>query len=514
MLEQVNTSLDRTYSDNGRLFVNLSTSALLERSLLRGSGILTSTGAISCRTGKRTGRSPNDKFVVQDQTTTSKVNWGKVNQPIEPSVFGKLHKKVNEYLSEVPELYTFDGFAGADPKHRISLRVTTESAWHCLFARTMFIRPKPEQLKAFKSDWNILHAPSLLLDPALSGVKSEAFIGIDFAKRIVLLIGTQYAGEIKKSIFTIMNYILPEQNVFPMHCSANIGTQGDVALFFGLSGTGKTTLSADPDRRLIGDDEHGWSDSGVFNIEGGCYAKTIKLTEEGEPQIFRAIRYGCVLENVPVDPFTREPDYMSEKYTENTRAAYPIEYIPGCELSGMGGHPKNIFFLTCDATGVLPPISKLTPEQAQKMFLCGYTAKVAGTEAGVTEPTATFSACFGSPFLPLPPKQYAKMLADRMTKHACPVWLLNTGWSGGGPGVGQRMKLSLTRSLLKAAITGELAQVTYQTDPIFSLHIPQSCPGVDSKVLNPRNTWEDGSAYDSAAQKLAAKFDETLKQYS
>jgi phosphoenolpyruvate carboxykinase (ATP) len=498
----------------GRVFVNLSTPALLERAVQRGDGVLTDQGAISCRTGKRTGRSPGDKFIVRDATTESLVHWGKVNQPIAADVFAKLLARAKSHLAEAAELYTFDGFAGADPAHRISLRVITESAWHCLFARTLFLRPTAAELAGLVPEWTIVHAPNFLSDPARDGTKSEAFVGVDFAQKTILIAGTQYAGEIKKSIFTIMNYLLPARDVFPMHCSANVGTAGDVALFFGLSGTGKTTLSADPDRRLIGDDEHGWSESGVFNIEGGCYAKTIKLTEAGEPQIYRAIRFGCVLENVPVDPASRVPDYFSEKHTENTRAAYPVEYIPNCDLTGRGGHPTNVFFLTCDAYGVLPPISRLTPEQAKQMFLCGYTAKVAGTEAGVTEPTATFSTCFGSPFLPLPPKRYAAMLEARMTAHACPVWLVNTGWSGGPAGVGSRMKLAITRGLLKAALTGELAKVNDANDPIFGLAVPQSCPGVPADVLNPRATWADTAAYDAAAKGLKAKFDETYAEYA
>ena len=497
----------------GQVFVNLSSAALVERAILRGEGTLTSLGAISCRTGKRTGRSPGDKFIVKDEQTANVVNWGKANQACEPKIFDALAERVKAHLADVRELYTFDGFAGADPAHRISLRVITESAWHCLFARTLFIRPQADQLKNFSPEWTILHAPNFLCDPATNGTKSEAFVGIDFTRRVALIAGTQYAGEVKKSIFTIMNYLLPRRGVFPMHCSANVGAKGDVALFFGLSGTGKTTLSADPERKLIGDDEHGWSDSGVFNIEGGCYAKTINLSEAGEPQIYNAIKFGCVLENVPVDPVTRLPDYSSQLYTENTRAAYPVEFIPGCDLSGQGGHPNNVFFLTCDAYGVLPPISKLTPDQAKRMFLCGYTAKVAGTEAGVTEPTATFSTCFGAPFFPLPPKMYAEMLAERMTKHSCPVWLVNTGWSGGGPGVGSRMKLSITRGLLKAALNGDLAKATFVADPIFGLAVPQSCPGVPTEVLNPRNTWADKAAYDEKAKKLAGMFDETYRQY-
>jgi phosphoenolpyruvate carboxykinase (ATP) len=498
----------------GRVIANASAPALLEAAVRRGDGILTSLGAISCRTGNRTGRSPGDKFIVRDATTESAVNWGKLNQPVAPGTFQTLLARVRQYLADVPELYTFDGFAGADPAYRVSLRVITETAWHCLFARTLFLRPKPGELDGFTPDWTIVHAPDFLCDPATNGTKSEAFIGLDFTNRIGLIAGTQYAGEIKKSIFTIMNYLLPQRGVFPMHCSANVGAGGDVALFFGLSGTGKTTLSADPDRRLIGDDEHGWSDRGVFNIEGGCYAKTIKLSKATEPQIYDAIRFGCVLENVPVDPLSRDPDFDSQKYTENTRAAYPVEFIPGCELSGLGWHPTNVFFLTCDAYGVLPPISRLKPEQARRMFLCGYTAKVAGTEAGVTEPTATFSTCFGSPFLPLPPKTYANLLTQFMDKHATPVWLVNTGWSGGGPGVGSRMKLSITRGLLKAALSGQLAAAQFATDPIFGLDVPQSCPGVPSDVLNPRDTWRDKAAYDAAAKKLAGMFEETYRQYA
>jgi phosphoenolpyruvate carboxykinase (ATP) len=506
------SDLGRPYP--GRAHVNMPTAALVEEAVRRNEGILTSLGAISCRTGTRTGRSPGDKFAVKDAETASLINWGKVNQPIEPAVFAALAEKIKAYLAKAPDLFTFDGFAGADPAHRISLRVVTETAWHCLFARTMFLRPIADQLVNFAPEWTILHAPNYLCNPATDGTKSEVFVGIDFANHVALIAGTQYAGEIKKSIFTIMNYRLPRRGVFPMHCSANVGASGDVALFFGLSGTGKTTLSADPERRLIGDDEHGWSDNGVFNVEGGCYAKTIRLSEAGEPQIFNAIKFGCVLENVPVDPVTRLPDYDSETITENTRAAYPVEYIPGCDLSGIGGHPQNIFFLTCDAYGVLPPISRLSPDQAKRMFLCGYTAKVAGTEAGVTEPTATFSTCFGSPFLPLPPKTYADMLTVRMQKHACPVWLVNTGWSGGGPGVGSRMKLSITRALLKAALSGELAKVTFAPDPVFGLDVPQSCTGVPGDVLNPRDTWADKSAYDAMAKKLAAMFDETYRQYA
>jgi phosphoenolpyruvate carboxykinase (ATP) len=370
-------------------------------------------------------------------------------------------------------------------------------------------------LVTFQPEWTVLHAGGLFADPARHGTRSEAAVAISFEHKLVLVIGTQYAGEIKKGIFTVLNYVLPQAGVFPMHCSANVGAAGDVALFFGLSGTGKTTLSADPERRLIGDDEHGWSDDGVFNLEGGCYAKTIKLSAAGEPQIWNALRFGCVLENVPVDPATRKPDFDSDAITENTRAAYPVDFIPNCELSGVGGHPKNIFFLTCDAFGVLPPLSRLSPEQAMQHFLCGYTAKVAGTEAGVTEPTPEFSTCFAKPFLPLPPKRYAAMLKEKMERHKVPVWLVNTGWTGGPPGVGRRMSLAHTRALLRAALGGRLepGQVEYATDKVFGVQVPRECPGVPAEVLQPRNTWADKSAYDAKAAELAAMFEQTYRQY-
>ncbi len=496
----------------GRVSANLPSAALVEHAIQRGEGTLTTLGALSCFTGKRTGRSPGDKFLVQDAGTKDVINWGKVNQPMAPGTFAKIVDRVKEY-HKTRNLFVFDGAAAADPAYKLRLRLVTETAWHTLFARCLFLRPFAEELKTFVPDWTILHAPGLALDPGADGTKSEVCIAADFTSRTVVIAGTQYAGEIKKSVFTILNYLLPARGVFPMHCSANLGPAGDVALFFGLSGTGKTTLSADPDRRLIGDDEHGWSDTGVFNLEGGCYAKTIKLSETGEPQIWNAIRFGCVLENVPVDPFTRVPDFDSIAVTENTRAAYPVDFIPNCELSGVGGHPTHIFFLTCDAFGVLPPLSRLSPDQAMQHFLCGYTAKIAGTEAGITEPTVTFSTCFGAPFMPLPPKRYGAMLKERMERHKVPVWLVNTGWSGGGVGVGARMKLGYTRALLKAALSGVLDGVSFQTDPVFGLQVPASCPGVPSEVLLPRNTWKDKTAYDAAAKKLSGMFEETYRQY-
>ncbi|HJZ54125.1 MAG TPA: phosphoenolpyruvate carboxykinase (ATP), partial [Gemmataceae bacterium] len=412
------------------------------------------------------------------------------------------------------DLYVFDGYACADPGHRLNLRVVSEKAWHSLFARCLFIRPGPDELAGFRPDWTILHAADFHADPKRDATRSEVVVAISFEQRLVIVGGTHYAGEIKKAIFTILNALLPQQGVFPMHCSANLGHGKDVALFFGLSGTGKTTLSADPERRLIGDDEHGWGEEGVFNIEGGCYAKTIRLSAAGEPQIYNAIRFGCVLENVPVDPLTRTPDFNSQQYTENTRAAYPVDFIPNCELSGLGGHPRNIFFLTCDAYGVLPPLARLSSEQVAEYFLCGYTAKVAGTEAGVKEPTPEFSACFAKPFLPLPPKRYAAMLREKLDRHQVPVWLVNTGWTGGPYGVGKRMELAHTRALLKAVLGGQLAGVPFVPDPVFGLAVPASCPGVPERVLQPREVWADKAAYDQQAAKLTALFRAEYRKYA
>ena len=496
----------------GPLHRNLSSAELVEAAILGGEGLLADVGAFAAFTGTRTGRSPKDKFLVRDASVEAHINWGPVNRPMEPAVFARLADLVRAYLQN-RELFVFDGYAAADPKHRIRLRVVSELAWHNLFARCLFLRAKPEDLPGFAPDWTILHAPNFHTDAARDGVNSEVSVAISFEQKLVVAAGAMYAGEIKKSVFTILNYLLPRKNVLSMHCSANVGAAGDVALFFGLSGTGKTTLSADPERRLIGDDEHGWSDDGVFNIEGGCYAKTIRLSKAGEPQIWDAIRFGSVLENVPVDPETRAADFDSEEHTENTRAAYPIDFIPNCELSGMGGHPKTIFFLTCDAFGVLPPIAKLTPDQAMQHFLCGYTAKLAGTETGVTQPEATFSTCFGAPFMPLPPKVYGNMLKEKMTERNVPVYLVNTGWSGGGVGVGNRMKLAWTRALLKAAMTGGFDGVAFTADPIFGLNIPEQCDGVPDAVLHPRTTWNDPAAYDAAANKLKAMFEAEVKKY-
>ena len=495
----------------GRVSFNLSSAALVEEAVRRGEGVLTDLGAFSALTGSRTGRSPKDKYTVREEPLGSQIDWT-ANQPMEPARFNRLRDLIRSYLQN-RDLYIFDGHACADPRKRVDLRVVTEKAWHSLFARCLFIRPSAEELSGFRPDWTILHAADFHADPARDGTNSNAVVAISFDQRLVLACGTHYAGEIKKGVFTVLNALLPQKGVFPMHCAANVGTAGDVALFFGLSGTGKTTLSADPERRLIGDDEHGWSDDGVFNIEGGCYAKTIKLSAAGEPQIYDALRFGCVLENVPVDPLTRKPDFNSQQYTENTRAAYPVDFIPNCELSGVGGHPSNIFFLTCDAFGVLPPLSALTPEQAVEYFLCGYTAKVAGTEAGVKEPTPEFSACFAKPFLPLPPKRYATLFREKVEHHNVLVWLVNTGWTGGPPNVGKRMQLSHTRALLKAVLTGRLADVPMTPDPVFGLRVPASCPDVPDRVLQPRNAWGDKAAYDSEAAKLAAKFKEEFRKY-
>jgi phosphoenolpyruvate carboxykinase (ATP) len=495
----------------GRVFPNLSSAALIEQAIRRREGVLTDFGALAAYTGSRTGRSPKDKFTVREPLVADQIDWTS-NQPMEPATFARLRDLVRGYLQN-RELFVFDGFACADPHYRVPLRVVTEKAWHSLFARCLFLRPTAEQLYSLTPEWTILHACDFHADKDRDGTKSEVCVAISFEQKLVVVCGTHYAGEIKKSVFSILNYLLPQKGVFPMHCSANVGHGGDVALFFGLSGTGKTTLSADPERRLIGDDEHGWGDAGVFNIEGGCYAKTIRLSEAGEPQIWNALRFGCVLENVPIYPVTRKPDFHSEEITENTRAAYPVDFIPNCELSGVGSHPRNVVFLTCDAFGVLPPIAKLTLEQAGEYFLCGYTAKVAGTEAGVTEPTPEFSTCFAKPFLPLPPKRYAVMLREKLERHKVPVWLVNTGWTGGRYGVGERMKLSHTRAMLKAALTGKLDDVAFAPDPVFGLAVPASCPGVPERVLRPREAWSDKSAYDRAAADLAAKFKAEFKKY-
>lgn len=486
-------------------YQNLSTAQLIEHALARGEGVLTADGALSVSTGKYTGRSPGDKFIVEEPSSKSQIHWGSVNRGVSEDVFERLFNRVQAYLQN-RTTYEFNGFAGADPTYRLPIRVTTEFAWHNLFARTLFIRPTAAELASHKPEFQVISAPGFKADPKIDGTASEAFVLVNFARRVVLIGGTEYAGEIKKSIFTVMNYLLPQKGVFPMHCSANIGPDGDSALFFGLSGTGKTTLSADPERALIGDDEHGWSDAGVFNFEGGCYAKCINLSKEKEPQIWSAIRFGTVLENVVIDADTRIPDYDDGSKTENTRAAYPVEYIDNAVIPGVGGHPKTIVFLTADAFGVLPPISRLNPDQAMYHFLSGYTSKLAGTERGVTEPEATFSTCFGAPFLPLSPSVYAKLLGQYIEEHDTRVFLVNTGWTGGPYGEGERMNLKYTRAMVKAALQGALDNVSYEEDPIFGLSIPTACPEVPSSVLRPRDTWKDGKAYDAKARDLAQRF--------
>lgn len=499
-------------SETGDVFWNLPAAELYEHAINAHEGSLADNGAIVCNTGQFTGRSPKDKFIVEEPSSKENIWWGSVNQSISEENFEKLHRKIISHYKG-KKLYVRDMSAGADEDSSLPIRVVTETAWHNLFASALFIQPRIGTTGEHDPQFTILNAPTCLADPKTDGTNSSTFIVLNLAKRLVLIGGTAYAGEIKKSIFTVMNYMLPTSGVMSMHCSANIGLDNDVALYFGLSGTGKTTLSADPERRLIGDDEHGWNDRGVFNIEGGCYAKCINLSKEYEPQIYNAIKFGSVLENVVIDEITREIDFSSSRFTENTRVAYPLEYIDNAVIPSIGGHPKNVVFLTCDAFGVLPPISMLSPEQAMYHFLSGYTAKVAGTERGVTEPQATFSTCFGSPFLPLPPERYATMLRDKLAKHNSRCWLVNTGWSGGGYGVGERMNLKFTRAMVKAAVSGQLENVAFVEDPVFGLSIPLSCPEVPNEVLTPRATWSDASAYDAKARELADLFAKNFKNF-
>lgn len=500
-------------SHHGRAHWNLRPPALVVAAIRRGEAELTDRGALVARTGKRTGRSPKDKFVVREPGSEKHVFWGDTNRPIDPATFDRIQEHVYTYLSD-RELYVQDLYAGAAPAHRMSVRIITEFAWHSLFVRQLFIRPPLEATAEHRPEFTVVCAPGFHANAAADGLNSEAFILLNLAKKLVLIGGTPYAGEMKKSIFTVMNYVLPLKGVLSMHCSANVGARGDVACFFGLSGTGKTTLSADPNRRLIGDDEHGWSDEGVFNIEGGCYAKAINLSEKYEPQIFNAIRFGAVVENVVLDPLTGAPRYEDGSLTENTRCAYPLDYIANAVEPAVGGHPQNIVFLTCDAFGVLPPIARLTPEQAMYHFLSGYTAKVAGTEAGMgSEPSATFSTCFGAPFLPLNPAAYADLLGQKLARHNTRVWLLNTGWSGGPFGVGKRMALPYTRAMITAALSGRLDEAPTQPHPLFRVSVPTACPEVPSAVLDARGTWKDPAAYDAKARELAARFVKNFEKF-
>ena len=493
---------------------NLTPAELVEHSVSNGYSILADSGALVVDTGKFRGRAPKDKYTVKDAKTENTVDWNQVNIPTDGETFDKLYMKLLGYLS-TRNIWVRDNFACADPKYRLNIRTINEYPWGNLFCNNMFLRPSAEEIKTIEPDWLIVNAPGFEADPAVDGTRSPNFAMIDFTKRIIIIGGTGYTGEIKKGIFTVLNYWLPQdKGVLSMHCSANVGKDDDVAVFFGLSGTGKTTLSADPERRLIGDDEHGWTDDAVFNFEGGCYAKCVNLTKENEPQIYNAIKFGSILENIEFIPGTRTVDFTNITKTENTRVSYPIEYIDNIMTPSMGGLPKNIFFLTCDAFGVLPPISKLTAGQAMYQFLSGYTAKVAGTEAGITEPQLTFSTCFGAPFLPLHPTRYAEMLGEKMRRHNVNIWLINTGWTAGPYGVGHRMKLSYTRAMITAALNGELDHVQYKTHDIFGLQMPLTVPNVPSLVLDPRNTWADKNIYDEKANNLAMQFVKNFEKYA
>lgn len=497
-----------------QVFWNLPPAELVEHTLAAGLGTLTDSGALAIDTGEFTGRSPKDRFFVKDAITADSVDWNAINQPIEGKYFDQLWEKMTKYIAN-KTLYARDAIACADDNYKLNVRVVTEEAWQNIFVNNLFIRPTQEALASFTPDWHILAIPTFKADPAVDGTRQHNFTIVDFTKQIILIGGSAYTGEIKKGIFTVLNYLLPhKKGVLSMHCSANVGQAGDTAIFFGLSGTGKTTLSADPDRQLIGDDEHGWTANSVFNFEGGCYAKVINLSKESEPEIYEAIKFGSLIENTRYFPGTRSVNYEDSSVTENTRVSYPIDHISNASVPSVGDVPKNIFFLTCDAFGVLPPISRLTPEQAMYQFISGYTAKVAGTEAGITEPQVVFSACFGAPFLPLHPTQYADMLGKKMQEQNVKVWLINTGWSGGPYGIGKRMKLSYTRAMIAAALEGKLDDVAYHEDPIFGLAMPVACPSVPDSVLNPIDTWDDKEAYIAKANELAKRFRDNFSQYA
>ncbi|GAA4337256.1 phosphoenolpyruvate carboxykinase (ATP) [Flaviaesturariibacter amylovorans] len=507
----VNLGLSRTES----IHYQSTPEELVQDTLRIGEGVLTDTGALAINTGEFTGRSPQDKFTVKDETTADSVHWNNFNIPIDEKYFHIVHTKILEYLNEQPELWVRDCYACADPRYRLNIRVVTEKPWTNLFAYNMFLRPEEEALEDFEAEWHVLSAPGLRLDPATDGTRQHNGAIVSFKHKTILIAGTGYTGETKKGIFTILNYILPhEENVLSMHCSANMGADGDTAVFFGLSGTGKTTLSADPKRKLIGDDEHGWTKDGIFNFEGGCYAKLINLSEEKEPEIFNAIRPGAIVENVKFFEGTNKINFDDASITENTRVSYPLDFISNAQIPSVGNLPRNIFFLTCDAYGVLPPISRLTKEQAMYQFISGYTAKVAGTEAGVTEPKPTFSACFGAPFLPLHPGKYAEMLGQKMEENEVNVWLINTGWTGGPYGEGHRMKLGHTRAMITAALEGKLDDVETVADPVFGVAVPKEVPGVPTDVLTPRNTWTDKDAFDAKAKFLAGLFVKNFEKYA
>jgi phosphoenolpyruvate carboxykinase (ATP) len=496
-----------------KAYWNLGPAQLVEKAIERGEGELASNGAFVVRTGQFTGRSPKDKYIVREPGTETTVNWGSVNQPMSEAQFDGLFARMLKFW-DGKDAFIQDCFGGAESSYTLPIRVISQRAWHSLFGRQLFVRAEPGKTTDHVPEFTLFFAPEFLADPAVDGTKSQTAIIINFKKKIVVIAGTEYAGEMKKSVFTILNYLLTFKDVMPMHCSANVGDDGRVALFFGLSGTGKTTLSADATRNLIGDDEHGWSDRGTFNFEGGCYAKCIKLSEKNEPQIWNAIKFGTVLENVEIDPETHDPNYDSDKYTENTRAAYPVNYIDNAVIPGVGGHPTHVLFLTADAYGVLPPISRLTMEQAMYHFLSGYTAKLAGTERGLgKEPSATFSACFGEPFMPRTPQLYAKMLGEKLTKHNVKCYLVNTGWVGGAYGVGERMSLKYTRAMVNAAIAGELDNVPTAPHPVFGVMVPKSVPGVPAELLDARGQWKDKAAYDKAAAELSGRFKKNFEKF-
>ncbi len=497
-----------------RALHNLSPAALYEEAIRRGEGVAASGGPLVVRTGKHTGRSPQDKFFVREPGSERHIDWGAANKPFEAARFNALVARVDAYLRD-REVFVLDAFAGADPAYRLPIRVVTELAWHNLFARHLFLPAPADALPGFRPDFAVVDAANFLAVPERDGTRSETFIIIDFGRRLVLIGGTTYAGEIKKSIFTVLNYLLPLRDVLPMHCSANVGPDGDVAIFFGLSGTGKTTLSADPERALIGDDEHGWSEHGIFNFEGGCYAKAIHLSAELEPQIYPATRtFGTVLENVVIDPETRELDLDDASLTENTRAAYPLQFLSNVFAGGTAGHPRNIVMLTADAFGVMPPIARMSAAQAMYHFLSGYTAKVAGTEKGVREPQTTFSHCFGAPFMVHHPTLYARMLGERIARHSVQCWLVNTGWTGGPVGTGSRMPLPYTRAMVRAALSGRLNQARFTAHPIFRVEVPAEVPGVPASILDPRSTWPDPDAYDAKAKDLAARFAANFQRFA
>jgi phosphoenolpyruvate carboxykinase (ATP) len=493
---------------------NLTTAPLVEHAVRRGEGILAKDGPLVVATGKHTGRSANDKFIVRDAETEQTVWWGKTNKAMAPDHFQALKQDFFAHLKTKPTLFVQDLYGGSQPEHRVRVRVINEFAWHNLFIRTLLVRPDAADLPGFAPEYTIIDLPSFQAEPARHGTRSETVIAVNFSEKLILIGGTAYAGEMKKSVFGVLNYLLPTKGVMPMHCSANVGPDGRTAVFFGLSGTGKTTLSADASRTLIGDDEHGWSDTAVFNFEGGCYAKMIRLSPEAEPEIFATTkRFGTVLENVVIDPVTRELDFDDNTLAENSRGAYPIEFIPNCSEQNLGPVPRNMIFLTADAYGVLPPIAKLTPDQAMYHFLSGYTARVAGTEIGVTEPDATFSTCFGAPFMPRHPSVYGNLLKERIAKGGVDCWLVNTGWTGGKYGTGSRMPIKATRALLNAALDGSLNNAEFRTDPNFGFKVPVSVPGVDAAILDPRSTWADKDAYDQTAAKLVQQFIDNFAQF-